>query len=122
MQTSEIPPRHYPTIPYWLIVRGEGDEIERLVMDAGGEPALPVFSYEEEAEMYLRLANPGTEWRIRETTSGELVSMLFGPCASVGLVALDPLPELSSRGVVGLVSISAQRFAEHLVKAHPSVI
>lgn len=122
MQKNEMPQKHHRPIPYWVIARREANENDPLTLVEGGEATLPVFSFEEEAEMYLLLANPGREWRIRETTSGELVSMLSGPCASIGYVALDPLPELSSRGVIDLVGLSAGRFVDHLVQAQPSII
>ena len=62
-------------------------------MDCGGEQALPVFSGEGEAEMFVWLGGAFEDgWRVRETSAGELVSILYGPCAGVGSVALDPSP------------------------------
>jgi len=60
------------------------------------DQALLVFSFEEEARLFLWLENPGTDWRARETTVGEFIRMLLGPCAGVGFVALDPLPQIIS--------------------------
>jgi hypothetical protein len=48
-------------------------------------------------------------WRIRATSAGELVSILYGLCAGVGRVALDPSPEMSSE-TIRLVSLSRERF------------
>jgi hypothetical protein len=103
---------------FWLIARHENGRLELLTIDAGDEKALPVFSFEEEAEAFLSLGAPETYWWIRETTPGELVSMLYGPCAGVGRVALDPLPGLGGEAIVGLVSLSRERFCKNFVGEH----
>jgi hypothetical protein len=76
---------------------------------------LPVFSHEEEAEMFLWLERVTDGWQISESRGGELVSMLFGPCTSVKEVALDPLPEMLVDGTVGLVSLDRERFIRRLL-------
>jgi len=88
--------------------------LEVLAIDlAAGEEALPVFSHEEEAEMFLRLGRVGFEgWQARESTAGELISVLYGPCAGVKRVVLDPLPEMIAEWTVGLVSLSRERFVD----------
>lgn len=73
---------------------------------------LPVFSHEEEAEMFRSLGGAGGGWRIRESTVGELFSVLYGPCARVGPVALDPLPEMLDEKAVGLVSLDRERLLD----------
>jgi hypothetical protein len=76
---------------------------------------LPVFSFEEEAEMFLRLGNyDGGSWRARESSAGELISVLCGPCKDVRGVALDPLPEMLKDGTVGLVEVGRERFVEEI--------
>ena len=99
---------------YWLIAKNEnGHGVKVLTVDlAGGEEALPVFGHKEEAEMFLSLGGAGDGWRIRESTAGELVSVLYGPCARVGCVALDPLPVMLEETTVGLVSLSWERFVD----------
>ena len=70
-------------------------EVLRITL-ACGEEALPVFSFEDKAKMFLELgALDG--WRVRVTTAGELTSVLFGPCVGVCRVALDPLPGRDAR-------------------------
>jgi len=103
-----------PDSAYWLLVRNENGGLEVLATDlAGGEEALPVFSHEEEAEMFLRLGQAGFDgWQARESTAGELISLLYGPCAGVERVALDPLPEMLVERTVGLVSLSRERFVD----------
>jgi hypothetical protein len=58
------------------------------------------------------------DWRSRQTAAGELVSILMGPCASVKRVALDPLPVLFSRAMLGLVSVNRERFVQDLLEEH----
>jgi hypothetical protein len=86
-----------------------------LTIDADGETVLPVFSFQEEGEFFLRLEATEADWWPRETTTGELVSLLLGLCAGVDKVALDPLPGLGEREIVGLVSTGRGRFVRHLM-------
>lgn len=106
--------KRQPGLAYWLLVRNENGRLEILTTGlADGEEALPVFSYEEEAEMFLRLGQVASDgWQVRESTAGELISVLYGPCASVERVALDPLPEMVAERTVGLVSLSRERFVD----------
>jgi hypothetical protein len=81
---------------------------------------LAVFSFKEEAEAFLSLLEDDhkRDWRSRQTAAGELVSILMGPCASVKRVALDPLPVLFSRAMLGLVSVNRERFVQDLLEEH----
>ncbi len=74
------------------------------------QETLPVFSSEEEAEIFFRFGGVTGGWRARESGAGELVSVLSGPCASVKKVALDPSPEMVVEGTVGLVSLLRESF------------
>ena len=99
-----IPMKNFLPIPFWLIAKDQtgGMEVLRISL-ACGEEALPVFGCEKGARMFLEFGAPDG-WRVRVTTAGELISVLFGPCAGVGWVALDPLPgqDAASVGLVGL--------------------
>jgi hypothetical protein len=100
-----------PTDPaYWLILKNENYRVEVLTLDC--QKMLPVFSHEEEAEMFLRLGNVYDGWGIRESGAGELISVLCGPCSGVKEVALDPLPVMVAEKTVGLVSLDRERFME----------
>jgi hypothetical protein len=107
-------PRRQPGSAYWLIAKNDNGRLEVLTTSlAAGEEALPVFSYEQEAEMFLGLWEAGFDgWRVRESTAGELISVLYGPCASVECVTLDPLPEMLVERTVRLVSLSRERFVD----------
>ncbi len=120
MKGGERPPGHPPRrsppgSTYWLIEKNRNDPTGVLTVGlAGGEKALSVFSFREEAELFLRLGVPGGGWWVRESGAGELVSVLSGPCANVEKVALDPLPEMVAEKTVGLVSLGRERFMDHI--------
>jgi hypothetical protein len=91
-----------------------------LTIDPDGNGgSLPVFSFKEEAQTFLGLSEndqeEGRRWRIRETTPGELVSVLLAPCAGVRQVALDPLPLPLSRLMFSFCSLARKRFVEDLL-------
>jgi len=88
-----------------------------LTLDTNGEEeALPVFSYEEEAEAFLRLQAPGAGWQARETTVGELISSLYGLCTSIEKMALDPLPvAVDGRVVVDLTGPGRENFLRNFL-------
>lgn len=100
--------------PFWLLARTDAGRTSVLTVgpDGNGE-ALPVFSFEEEARMFLHLGAPRDGWRVRQTTTGELVSILLGPCADVETVLLDPLPGLGGRAAAGLVGVPRKTFVNH---------
>ena len=74
------------------------------------QETLPVFSSEEEAEIFLRFGGVTGGWRARGSSAGELVSVLSGPYAGVKKVALDPSPEMVVEGTVRLVSLLRESF------------
>ena len=98
--------------PYWLITRGhDNGRLDVLVIGLpSGKEVLPVFSFEEEAGMFIRLGTWGTGWRARETTAGELFSVLLEPCAGVEGVVLDPVPEIEAEVMVALVGVEREDF------------
>ena len=94
-----------------MIAAKRNDRIEALTIRTDDEQeALAVFSSEEEAEIILRFGGVTGGWRARESSAGELVSVLSGPCAGVKKVALDPSPEMVVEGTVGLVSLLRESF------------
>ena len=94
---------------FQLIVRQQTKGLEVFITGDTGE-VLPVFTFEEEAEMFFRLGVPQNNgWRLKEITLGELASVLYGPCRKVTHVSLDPVP-----GMVEFVSLSRERFIKVL--------
>jgi hypothetical protein len=100
---------------FWLIATRTHGRMEVLTIDASGETVLPVFSFQEEGEFFLGLEATKADWWPRETTTGELVSLLLGLCARVDKVALDPLPGLGEREIIGLLSMGRRHFVRHLI-------
>ena len=99
------------------MVKDGGSGMEVLVVDHGDERALPVFSGEGEAEMFVWLGGAFEDgWRGRESSAGELVSILYGPCAGVGSVALDPSPGIEAE-MLGLLRVGRGRFVDRIVGA-----
>ena len=102
---------------YWTITR-EGSshsEVSTIDPDGFGE-SLVVFGFEEEAWLFLSLGEMGEGWQARETTAGELVSMIYGPFASINRVVIDPLPGAiaAATGMLPLCMNSAD-FAQNMV-------
>lgn len=101
--------------PLYLISKHENGQTEIFTIPGSGRETLPISSHEEEAEMFLWLGAPGAYWRARETTAGELVSLLYGPCTDIEKVALDPLPLFGNKAMGGLVSLLREDFVRNLV-------
>ena len=96
-----------------MIWRYEGGRTQEVltVPSAVQEVLLPVFSFEEEAELFVWLAEPGGGWRVGESRCGELASALCGPCKRVRGVALDPLPRRTlGDGTAVLFGVERERF------------
>jgi hypothetical protein len=113
--TAERAPIRRPFPTYWLIAKNENGRVEVLADALAGseEEALLVFSHEEEADLFLSLSEAGDDgWWARESTAGELISVLYGPCAGAKGVALDPLPEMVAQRTLGLVSLSRECFMD----------
>ncbi len=105
--------------PLWLIAKRDDGRMDVLTLgpeENGEEEALPVFSYEEEAEAFLRLQEPGKGWWARESTVEEFVSLLYGHCKSIEKVTLDPLPvAIDSRVVVDLTGPGRENFLRNFL-------
>jgi len=110
--------------PLWIITSYQHNQMEILTVDPDGDGGfLPVFSFEEEAEAFLQLLGDEgnkTGWRSKETTAGELISVLLAPCAEVKWVAPDPLPLSYGGADLALVSVNRYRFKD-LMEEHRSL-
>jgi hypothetical protein len=112
---SGLSPGLSPKRYYWLIVKRERFTSMRALridlLTPGEGEALTVFSSEKEARTYLRLRTTRESgWEARQTSSGELISILCGPCADVGRVVLDPVGEPGGEVLNSLLSLSRARF------------
>ncbi len=107
------PPARVPDTAWWIISRCENGRTE--VLTISGEEALPVFSFREEAELFLWSVGLGDGWRSRESRCGELLSVLCGPCSGIRRVALDPLPQPWTGPTFGLLCLSCGDFVRILL-------
>ncbi len=114
------PPRSCPHRTWWLLAKNESGRTE--VFTVNGELTLPAFSGKGEAEMFVWLGGTFDDgWRIRETSTGELLSILCGPCASVKSIALDPSPGMVTSGTIALVTVARERFLDQLAAPSSSL-
>jgi hypothetical protein len=117
-ETAGGVPRRAGTQRYWVIAKDGFGQPDLLTVDLDGTgQALPVFSFEEEAEMFLWLQTTEDGREVRETTPGQLVSILYGPYADVGRVILDPLPEIGVRVQISLLGMDRNDFVESVMGA-----
>src|ERR687897_2981514 len=120
-ETARGVSRRAGTQRFWVIAKDAKDGFGQpnlLTVDLDGTgQALPVFSFEEEAEMFLCLQTTEDGREARETTPGQLVSILYGPCADVGRVMLDPLPEIGARVQISLLGMDRNDFVESVMGA-----
>ena len=106
---------------YWLLAKRSQSRLEVLTTNlAGGRRVLPVFSFEEEAAFYLRIGTRGSCWA-RPTGAGELVSLLYGLCSEVELVALDPVSEVEADLMSTLVCLKRRSFVNVILRREASV-
>jgi len=104
--------------PLWLNTTYRNHRMDPLTIDPSGPgESSAVFSFKEEAETFLRLWEEAEKrgWRSRQTTVGELISVLLGPCAQVKRVLLDPLPLLFGTTMLPLKSVNREFFVQELV-------
>ncbi len=99
----------------YLIARLENNRLKVLTFTAGsyGE-TLPIFGTARAAHDFLRRGGLSGGWRVRESTAGELISLLLGHVASVERVLLDPCPSLAVSGA-SLESTSKREFIDALM-------
>jgi hypothetical protein len=82
--------REGPSRLRYLIARRKGNRLEVLTLTASSSrETLPVFTGAGAARDFLRYA--GGDWRVRESTAGELVSLLVGFLPHVDRIVLDPV-------------------------------
>lgn len=100
----------------YLIARHENNRLELLTLAATSRgEALPVFGTERAARDFLRRGGFCGGWAVRESTTGELVSLLLGHLAGVELVALDPPPGIAASEDAEPRSMSKKEFIAALM-------
>ena len=109
----EVGSREGPSRPWYLIARREGNRLEVLTLAAQprGE-TLPVFT--SAARGFLRRGGAGEDWRARESSAGELISLLVGHLPRVDRIVVDPVFGVSA-GEAEPPSASKQEFVAALM-------
>ena len=74
---------------------------------------MKIFSFEERQGCS---SNRGIGLLDAGTTAGEITSVLFGLCAGVDRVVLDPLPGLEAEALMDLASMGRETFMESYLK------
>ncbi len=101
---------------HYLIARREtkGLEVPNVLLTCG-EEVLPVFSSAGAARRFLSSQVRGDGWYVRQFSTGELVSLLFGLYGRVGRVLPNPLPGALSGEDAASPPVSRDRFIEFLI-------
>ncbi len=100
---------------YWLIARNSVGLPEALAVRIGGEEAVAVFGFEDEAEMFHLFEGLGAGWRVTEAAAGEVSRVLSGPRARARQVVLDPLPAVLGGEMNPLLRLDREEFARCLL-------
>jgi|SRR5215212_510639 hypothetical protein len=99
----------------YLIARREGNRLE--VLTRSTQPCrevLPVFTGAGAARDFLRRGGVGGDWWVRESTAGELVSLLVGHLPHVDSIVLDPVFGVSA-GEAEPRSVGKEDFVDALI-------
>jgi hypothetical protein len=99
----------------WLIANLTDGKMDALTLDGGGDRVLPVFSFRDEAEMYVRLQLGTPGWEPRGFSADEIASMLYRSLSDVARVALDPLPEVCDKTLLDLLCVRRDAFVRALL-------
>jgi hypothetical protein len=101
----------------WLISKPHSPGLPTPWLVEGGR-GLPVFSFREEAEVFLRSRGfSSVGWKVREAGAEELLAVLLGPaCAVTKKVLLDPILGVADRVSSCLVGIGKERFVGRLLE------
>lgn len=105
---------------FWVICRGSSYGPVPLAMYVPnlGE-ALAVFSFEEEADLYLLLSGAigsaaRDELRAWPVSSNALLALLYAPWSRFEWVVLDPMPERDAEFMLRLASVRRDDFVDFL--------
>ena len=107
----------------WVVLEGSARELPLTVDLPDGTEALALFSGEEEARMFCHFCEKGASANLRQTTTGEVISLLYCPWCAAKHVALDPFPEiLGGRLLLGLLTLDRAEFARRFAGLGPDPV
>jgi hypothetical protein len=97
---------------FWVILEGDARGFPLTVFLPDGKEAIALFSGEEEARMFCHFRQErATNANIRQTTAGEVLSLLYYPWGAAKHVALDPFSEILGGRLMGLLTLDRADFA-----------
>lgn len=105
---------------FWVVCEGPAESPEPLTVSVPGiGEALGVFSFEEEADLYLHVSptvgsGADDNLRARPVGAGALLALLCGPWSRFARVALDPMPEWDAGPMLRLASVCRGDFIDLL--------
>lgn len=118
--------RTLPGSEYWLdshsvflrhlIVRHENNQFNLLTLPTREGEVLPVFSTELAALAFLRLSDFEADWHVRESTAGELISLLMGHMEDADLVTVDPPSTITTGELEGIELADKRDFISSLMR------
>jgi hypothetical protein len=83
---------------FWMVLEGSPQALPLTVFLSDGTEAMALFSVEEEARMFCHFCQEGASANIRQTTAGEVISLLYCPWCAAKHVAFDPFPRSWASG------------------------
>jgi hypothetical protein len=95
----------------WVVLEGSARELPLTVYLPDGRQAMALFSSEEEASMFCHFCEEEANANIKQTTPGEVISLLYCPWCAAKRVALDPFPAVLGDRLLGLPTLDRARFA-----------
>jgi hypothetical protein len=99
-------------LAFWVVLEGDARGRPLKVSLPDGKEAIALFSDEEEARMFCHFRQErGASANIRQTTAGEVISLLYIPWCAAKHVALDPFPEVLGKRLLGLLTLDREDFA-----------
>ena len=96
---------------FWMVLEGSARRLPLTVFLSDGKEALALFSGEEEARMFCHFCGEGASANLRQTTAGEILSLLYCPWCAAKHVALDPFPQILGSRLLGLLTLDRVDFA-----------
>jgi hypothetical protein len=96
---------------FWMVLEGSPQALPLTVSLSDGTEAMALFSGEEGARMFCHFCEKGASAKIRQTTAGEVISLLYCPWCATKHVALDPFPEILGERLLGLLTLDREEFA-----------
>jgi hypothetical protein len=109
---------------FWMVLEGSPQALPLTVfLSDGTTEAMALFSGEEEARMFCHFCERAASTNIRQTTTGEVLSLLYCPWCAAKHVALDPFPEiLGGRLLLGLLTLDRAEFARRFAGLGPDPV